>query len=243
MGTDGSKLFDKNWDVAARYVMSPSLNPDPKVKTQLMKYINSGVIDVVGTDNCTFCTDQKRLGKDAFNKIPNGVNGLEDRLAVVWTKGVREGLLSENQFVEATSSRAAQIFNMYPNKGVIRVGSDADVVIWDPSYSRIISAQSHHHKVDFNIFEGLQVYGRAETTFSNGKMVWDGKNFHNQHQGKYVKRGTFGYTYRRHGAWTSANDPLNFKVDRSTPTEAPATAPASNDQVERLSAEIKKLQQ
>jgi len=74
--------------------MSPSLNPDPKVKTQLMKYLNSGVIDVVGTDNCTFCTENKRLGSNDFTKIPNGVNGLEDRLSLVWTKGVRAGLLS-----------------------------------------------------------------------------------------------------------------------------------------------------
>ncbi len=79
--------------------MSPSLNPDPTVKTQIMKYLNSGVIDVVGTDNCTFCTDQKQLGANDFTKIPNGVNGLEDRLSMVWTKGVRAGLLSENQFV------------------------------------------------------------------------------------------------------------------------------------------------
>ena len=118
--------------------MSPSLNPDPTVKTQIMKYLNSGVIDVVGTDNCTFCTEQKRVGKDAFNKIPNGVNGLEDRLSLVWTKGVKAGLLSENQFVEKTSSRAAQIFNMYPRKGIIRVGADADVVIWDPNHKRTI---------------------------------------------------------------------------------------------------------
>lgn len=76
VGTDGRKLFDKDWDVASRYVMSPCLNPDPTVKVQIMKYLNSGVIDVVGTDNCTFCTDQKQLGKDNFAKIPNGVNGL-----------------------------------------------------------------------------------------------------------------------------------------------------------------------
>lgn len=89
LGTDGTKLWDKDWDVAARYVMSPCLNPDPKTKTQIMKYLNSGVIDVVGTDNCTFCTEQKRLGLNSFNKIPNGVNGLEDRLSIVWTKGVK----------------------------------------------------------------------------------------------------------------------------------------------------------
>lgn len=79
----------------------------------------------------------------------------------MWTRGVREGLLSENQFVEATSSKAAQIFNMYPRKGVIKAGADADLVIWDPNFSRVISAATHHHKTDFNIFEGQQVYGRA----------------------------------------------------------------------------------
>lgn len=94
LGTDGTKLFDKNWDVAARYVMSPCLSPDPTTKTHMMKYIQSGIIDVVGTDNCTFCTEQKRMGKDQFNKIPNGVNGLEDRLSVVWTKGVQAGLIT-----------------------------------------------------------------------------------------------------------------------------------------------------
>ena len=168
--------------------MSPSLNPDPTVKTQIMKYLNSGVIDVVGTDNCTFCTDQKRMGKDNFTKIPNGVNGLEDRLSMVWTKGVRTGLLSENQFVQRTSSQAAQIFNMYPKKGLIRAGSDADLVVWDPNHKRTISSSNHNHKVDYNIFEGQEVYGKADYTFSNGSIVWNGKNFLNQQQGKYVKR-------------------------------------------------------
>jgi dihydropyrimidinase len=222
--------------------MSPSLNPDPKVKTQLMKYLNSGVIDVVGTDNCTFCTDQKRLGLESFNKIPNGVNGLEDRLSIVWTKGVREGLLSENQFVQATSTRAAQIFNMYPRKGVIREGADADLVIWDPNFSRVISAATHHHKTDFNIFEGQTVYGKAEKTFSNGRLVWDGQ-FHDQHLGRFIQRGSFGYTYGRHSAWTAANDPLKFKVDRSSAAVVAESEPYSKDShVAALQAEMKKLQ-
>lgn len=152
IGTDGLKLWDKDWDVAARYVMSPCLSPDPTTKTHIMKYIQSGIIDVVGTDNCTFCTDQKRMGKDQFNKIPNGVNGLEDRLSLVWTKGVKSGLLSENQFVDATSTKAAKIFNMYPRKGAIRAGADADIVIWDPNYKHTISHKTHHQKVDHNIF-------------------------------------------------------------------------------------------
>lgn len=132
--------------------MSPCLSPDPTTKTQIMKFIQSGVIDVVGTDNCTFCTEQKRMGKDQFNKIPNGVNGLEDRLSVVWTKGVKAGLLSQNQFVDAVSTQAAKIFNLYPRKGAVRVGADADIVIWDPKHKHTISCKTHHQKVDHNIF-------------------------------------------------------------------------------------------
>ena len=215
LGTDGTKLWDEDWDVACRYVMSPTLSADPNTKTQLMKYLNSGAIDVVGTDNCTFCLQQRKLGIEGFNKIPNGVNGLEDRMSVVWTKGVRQGLLNENQFVDTTSSKAAKIFNMYPRKGVIRPGADADVVVWDPNSSRIISAHTHHHKVDYNVFEGMKVYGKADYTFSNGNLVWDGKNFHNQGKGKYIARPMHGFVYSRHSAWTAVNNPLNFKVDRS----------------------------
>lgn len=150
-------------------------------------------------------------------------------MSIVWTKGVKQGLLSENQFVEATSTRAAQIFNMYPNKGVIREGADADVVIWDPNASRIISAATHHQQIDFNIFEGLHVYGKTVNTFSKGELVWDGKNFLNQQKGKYIPRGTHGYTFRRHAAWTAFNDPLNFKVDRSkSSTGSTGTVSASD---------------
>ncbi len=141
--------------------MSPSLNPDPTVKTQIMKYLQSGVIDTVGTDNCTFCTEQKQLGRKGFNAIPNGVNGVQDRLSVVWTKGVETGLISENQFVEITSTKAAQIFNLYPRKGVIAPGADADLVIWNPRTKSTISAKTHHQKVDYNVFEGMEVTGKS----------------------------------------------------------------------------------
>lgn len=104
---------------------------------------------------------------------------------------------------------------MYPRKGLIQEGSDADVVVWDPDFKRIISSKTHHHKVDFNIFEGQEVFGKALYTFSNGNMVWNGKNFLNQQKGKYVKRDPFGFVYRRHQAWTEANDPLKRVVDRS----------------------------
>ena len=106
------------------------------------------------------------------------------------------------------------IFNLYPKKGLIRVGADADVVVWDPDFKKVISAKTHHHKTDFNIFEGLEVYGKAAYTFSNGNLVWNGKDLLNQHKGKYIKRDPFGYVFRRHSNYTQTNDPLNFKVDR-----------------------------
>ena len=227
VGTDGTKLWDEDWDVASRYVMSPCLSPDPTTKVQIMKYLQSGVIDVVGTDNCTFCTDQKRMGKEQFNKIPNGCNGLEDRLSVVWTKGVKAGLLSENQFVDAISTKAAKIFNMFPRKGIIRAGADADVVIWDPNHKHTITARNHLQKVDYNVFEGLEVFGKANYTFSNGNLVWKDNKLINQYQGKYVKRNPFGHVYGRHENWTKANDPLNFKVDRSKPKDANKVAEQS----------------
>jgi dihydropyrimidinase len=153
--------------------------------------------------------------------------------------------LSENQFVEKTSSRAAQIFNMYPRKGIIRVGADADVVVWDPDFKKIIKATNHHHKVDFNIFEGQEVFGRADYSFSNGNLVWNGKTFLNQQKGKYIKRHPFGFVYGRHKAWTETNDPINLKVDRSTPAQSESKATSTQEQVkiEQLQAELKRVRE
>lgn len=113
------------------------------------------------------------MGKDAFNKIPNGCNGIEDRLSVVWSNGVVPGHISASDFVRVTSTNSARIFNMYPRKGVIKEGSDADIVVWDPESSRVISAKTHHHAVDTNVFEGMNVQGQAEVTIQNGKIVWE----------------------------------------------------------------------
>ena len=150
LGIDGKELWNKDWDTAAGHVMSPPLNPDPTTKTYLMRLLQSNALQTVATDNCTFCQQQKRMGRDDFTKIPNGLNGIEDRLSIVWTKGVKQGLLSPSDFVRVTSTNAAQIFNLYPRKGVIAEGADADVVIWNGEKERILSKHTHHQAVDFN---------------------------------------------------------------------------------------------
>ncbi len=138
-----------------------------------MKLLAEGHLQCTGTDNCTFNSQQKAMGRNDFTKIPNGVNGIEDRMNVVWERGVASGLMSKERFVDVTSTTAAKIFNIYPQKGVIAPGSDADIVVWNPDETRTISAKTHHHAVDFNIFEGMTVHGIAEYVLSNGRVVVD----------------------------------------------------------------------
>ena len=112
------------------------------------------------------------MGKGCFKQIPNGCNGIEDRLSVIWNNGVETGMISPSDFVRVTSTNAARIFNLYPRKGIIQVGSDADIVVWNPNSTRVISAKTHHHAGDFNIFEGMKVKGNADTTIVRGEIVW-----------------------------------------------------------------------
>uniref|UniRef100_A0A1A9UX59 dihydropyrimidinase n=1 Tax=Glossina austeni TaxID=7395 RepID=A0A1A9UX59_GLOAU len=127
-------------------------------------------LQTTGSDNCTFNKEQKELGKGNFAKIPNGVNGVEDRMSIVWEKGVHAGLLDPCRFVAVTSTNAAKIFNLYPQKGCIAVGSDADVVIWNPHATRTISKDTHHHNCDFNIFEGMVCHGVPELVLVRGRI-------------------------------------------------------------------------
>jgi dihydropyrimidinase len=158
----------------------------------LWQGLQGGNLQTTATDHCCFCTDQKAAGRDDFTKIPNGTAGVEDRLAILWEEGVNQGRLTMNEFVAVTSTNTAKLFNLYPRKGSISVGADADIVVWDPKGQRTISAETHHMNVDFNIFEGRTVKGIPSHTLSHGKVVWRNGELHAERgAGRYLHRPPF----------------------------------------------------
>ncbi len=182
---------NEDWDQAAGYVMSPPFRPHQH-QNALWRGLQSGMLQTTATDHCCFCVDQKRMGLDDFRKIPNGTSGVEDRMGVLWTHGVNTGRLSRTEFVAATSANAAKIFNMYPKKGCIAPGADADVVLWDPSGTRTISKDTHHQRIDFNIYEGMELEGVPAMTWMRGKLTWNrGELMAEKGHGKYVDRPCF----------------------------------------------------
>src|SRR5882762_2649052 len=192
---DDSVYRNPDWNFAAAHVMSPPFRPKENQEL-LWRALQSGNLQTTATDHCCFCADQKAMGRDNFTKIPNGTGGVEDRMAVLWHHGVGTGRLTAQEFVRVTSTAAAQIFNIYPRKGSVSVGADADLVLWDPKGSRTISAKTHHQKVDFNIFEGMNVTGIPRYTLSQGRVCWaDGKLDVTSGTGRYVNRPTFAPVY------------------------------------------------
>jgi dihydropyrimidinase len=204
---DDSVYRNPDWDFAAHHVMSPPFRPKQHQEA-LWRGIQAGMVQTTATDHCCFCTPQKRMGHNNFTQIPNGTGGVEDRMHVLWHHGVNKGRLTANEFVAITSTNAAKIFNIYPRKGAIEVGSDADILVWDPEKRRTISKNTHHQKIDFNIFEGMTVQGINVVTLSQGKVVYkDGDVRTVKGAGRYVNRPTYAPFYGAMERVRSAREP------------------------------------
>lgn len=185
---DDSVYEKPNFEGAA-YVMSPPIRPKGHQEA-VWAALRSGVLQVLATDHCPFNQKgQKEMGKDDFRKIPNGGAGIENRLSLFYTYGVLEGRIDLNQFVDMTSTRAAKIFGLYPRKGSITIGADADLVVWDPEATGTISAKTHRHHVDYSIFEGFKVKGLPSAVVANGRVQYkDGDLKVEKGAGRYLRR-------------------------------------------------------
>jgi dihydropyrimidinase len=171
-----------------KHVMSPPLR-DRRNQKVLWDALAAGLVDTVATDHCPFDTTQKLLGNDAFTQIPNGIPGIEERVPLLYTYGVKRGKLDLHRFVDAASTRAAKLFGLFPRKGTIAVGADADLVIIDPSYRGTVSAATQHANCDYSGFEGFPVEGRPSVVTVRGKVqVRDGKFIGERGRGRLLRR-------------------------------------------------------
>ena len=195
-------FYEKPEFEGAKYVMTPPLR-DKANQKELWNGLRMNDLQVISTDHCPFCfKEQKELGRDDFSKIPNGGPGVEDRMSLVFNGGGVEGRISLNKFVELTSTNAAKIFGLFPRKGTIAVGSDADIVIFDPEKKKTISADTHHMNVDYSCYEGFEVQGVTETVLSRGKVIIE--------QGKYVGKAGDGSFVKRSRIDLSTGSPRPF---------------------------------
>ena len=184
--------FDAPGFEGAKYVFTPPLR-EKWHQEKLWNGLKRDHLQVVSTDHCPFCfKEQKELGRDDFTKIPNGGPGVEHRMSLIYSGGVASGRFSANRFIELVSTTPAKLFGLYPRKGTIAVGSDADLVIFDPKRKHIISAKTHHMRVDYSMFEGIQVTGMPEVVLSRGKVVMqDDKFLGHAGQGEFLRRATY----------------------------------------------------
>jgi dihydropyrimidinase len=174
----------------ASYVMSPPLRTQAH-RQALWDALGTGAIQAVATDHCPFnAKGQKDLGRNDFTKIPNGVAGVEDRLTLLYTYGVLEKRISLCQWVSLTATAPAKIFGLYPRKGTIAVGSDADLVLWDPKAEEVISAKTHRQRCDTNVYEGFRILGRPRIVLLGGRLACeDGQVRLERGAGKFLARG------------------------------------------------------
>jgi len=180
----------------AKYVCSPPVRK-PKDAPVLWKSLANNTLQAVSTDHCPFWFEGgkkgriagKELGKPSFDKIPNGMPGIEDRMPVMWHHGVNGGYYNANRFVEITATNPAKIFGLYPRKGTIAVGSDADIILWDPEKEHTISAETHHMNTDYNVYEGMEVKGWPVRTLLRGKSIVVGQEWHGKEgSGAFLRR-------------------------------------------------------
>lgn len=184
--------FDAPGFEGAKYVFTPPLR-EKWHQERLWNGLKRDHLQVVSTDHCPFCfKEQKELGRDDFTKIPNGGPGIEHRMSLIFSGGVAGGRFNVNRFVEVVSTTPAKLFGLYPRKGTIAVGSDADLVIFDPNRKHTISAKNHHMRVDYSMFEGIHVTGMPDLVLSRGRVVVDGDKFLGRPgAGEFLKRSTF----------------------------------------------------
>ena len=177
----------------AKWVMSPPLR-EKKDQATLWAGINQGLVNVVATDHCPFMLEQKKMGESDFSKIPNGHPAIENRMELMYSEGVNSGRISLNKYVELTSTNAAKIFGMFPKKGTIGIGSDADLVIFDPLKNHVLSASTHHMNVDYSAYEGWKVTGKIKTVLLRGKVaIDDGKCLVKKGNGQFIRRKKFSH--------------------------------------------------
>jgi dihydropyrimidinase len=214
---DDSEYAHRDWDHAARRVMSPPFRAKAH-QDSLWAGLQSGSLQVVATDHCAFTTQQKRLGAGDFRKIPNGTGGLEDRMPVLWTAGVNTGRLTKEEFVAVTSANIARILNIYPRKGTVAVGSDADLVVWDPAATKTITAKAQLSRIDYNVFEGYRCIGAPVATLARGKVAWiDGDLRAEKGDGQYIERPAFSPVHVANATWKQQVAPQGVRRADVTP--------------------------
>ncbi len=185
-------LYEREGFEGAKWVMTPPLR-EKWNQDKLWQGLAGNDLQVISTDHCPFCfKEQKEMGRDDFTKIPNGGPGVEHRMSLIYNGGVVGGRINVNRFVELTSTAAAKIFGLFPRKGTVAVGSDADIVIFDPNEEVTISSATHHMNVDYSAYEGMKVRGVAKTVLSRGRVIIeDGKYTGKPGDGEFLRRGTF----------------------------------------------------
>jgi dihydropyrimidinase len=177
----------------AKYVCSPPLRPKEH-QAELWRGLKTNDLQVVATDHCPFCWSQKELGRQDFRQIPNGVPGVEHRVELIYEGAVVQQRLSLNRWVEICSTTPAKMFGLYPRKGTIAPGADADIVVFDPSKTHVISAETHHMNVDYSVYEGMTIHGSVDKVLVRGSLVVDGERFLGRPGfGTFQRRATCGY--------------------------------------------------